>query len=74
VKSQSFLAISEADYDFVVDVNLKGAFNLCRAAVEHFVAHQTGSIVNVASVDAMANPMIGDIIPQTQSGESNHFS
>ena len=38
VKPQSFLSITEKDYDFVVDVNLKGAFNLCKAAVEHFVA------------------------------------
>ena len=52
VKSQPFLAISEADYDFVVDVNLKGAFTLCRAAVEHFVANKGGAIVNVASVAA----------------------
>lgn len=52
VKSQSFLSISETDYDFVVDVNLKGAFNLGKAAVEHFVATAGGSIVNVASVAA----------------------
>lgn len=52
VKSQSFLSISEKDYDFVVDVNLKGAFNLGKAAVDHFVANQGGSIVNVASVAA----------------------
>jgi NAD(P)-dependent dehydrogenase (short-subunit alcohol dehydrogenase family) len=52
VKSQSFLSISEKDYDFVVDVNLKGAFNLGKAAVEHFVANKAGNIVNVASVAA----------------------
>ncbi len=52
VKSQSFLSITEKDYDFVVDVNLKGAFNLGKAAVEHFVANKGGSIVNVASVAA----------------------
>jgi NAD(P)-dependent dehydrogenase (short-subunit alcohol dehydrogenase family) len=52
VKSQSFLAITEEDYDVVVDVNLKGAFNLGKAAVERFVAHKGGTIVNVASVAA----------------------
>jgi NAD(P)-dependent dehydrogenase (short-subunit alcohol dehydrogenase family) len=52
VKSQSFLSISEEDYDFVVDVNLKGAFNLGKVAVEHFVANKGGNIVNVASVAA----------------------
>ncbi|MDP1962144.1 MAG: SDR family NAD(P)-dependent oxidoreductase [Reyranella sp.] len=52
VKSQSFLSITEEDYDFVVDVNLKGAFNLGKVAVEHFVANKGGNIVNVASVAA----------------------
>jgi NAD(P)-dependent dehydrogenase (short-subunit alcohol dehydrogenase family) len=52
VKSQPFLAISEKDYDFVVDVNLKGTFNLCKVAVEHFIANKGGNIVNVASVAA----------------------
>lgn len=52
VKSQPFLTITEIDYDFVVDVNLKGAFNLNKAAVECLVASSGGSIVNVASVAA----------------------
>lgn len=52
VKSQSFLSISEMDYDFVVDVNLKGAFNLAKAAVAHFIPSKGGNIVNVASVAA----------------------
>ena len=52
VKSQSFLSISEKDYDFVLDVNLKGAFNLGKIAVEHFVANEGGNIVNIASVAA----------------------
>lgn len=52
VKSQSFLAIEERDYDFVVDVNLKGTFNLCKSAVDYFVGRKGGVIVNVASVAA----------------------
>lgn len=52
VKSQPFLSISEKDYDFVVDVNLRGAFNLAKVAVEHFVVRKGGNIVNVASVAA----------------------
>jgi NAD(P)-dependent dehydrogenase (short-subunit alcohol dehydrogenase family) len=52
VKSQPFLSITEEDYDFVVDVNLKGAFNLAKAAIEYFVANRGGTVVNVASVAA----------------------
>jgi len=39
---------SEADFDAVVDVNLKGTFFLCSAAIPHLKATQ-GSIVNVSS-------------------------
>jgi NAD(P)-dependent dehydrogenase (short-subunit alcohol dehydrogenase family) len=39
---------SEADFDAVVDVNLKGTFFLCAAAIPHLRA-RGGSIVNVSS-------------------------
>ena len=39
---------SEADFDAVVDVNLKGTFFLCAAAIPHLVATQ-GAIVNISS-------------------------
>ena len=39
---------SEADFDAVVDVNLKGTFFLCSAAIPHLKATQ-GAIVNLSS-------------------------
>ena len=39
---------SEADFDAVVDVNLKGTFFLCSAAITHLKATQ-GAIVNISS-------------------------
>ena len=39
---------SEADFDAVVDVNLKGTFFLCSAAIPHLEA-SGGSIVNISS-------------------------
>ena len=39
---------SEADFDAVVDVNLKGTFFLCAAAIPHLAA-SGGSIVNISS-------------------------
>jgi NAD(P)-dependent dehydrogenase (short-subunit alcohol dehydrogenase family) len=39
---------SEADYDVVVDVNLKGTFFLCAAAIAHLKRTQ-GGIVNISS-------------------------
>jgi NAD(P)-dependent dehydrogenase (short-subunit alcohol dehydrogenase family) len=52
VNAQAMLAIDEADYDRVVDVNLKGAFNICKSALNVFVARKRGVIVNLASVAA----------------------
>jgi NAD(P)-dependent dehydrogenase (short-subunit alcohol dehydrogenase family) len=39
---------SEADFDAVVDVNLKGSFFMCAAAIPHLRGTQ-GSIVNISS-------------------------
>ncbi|MGM1051997.1 MAG: 2-dehydro-3-deoxy-D-gluconate 5-dehydrogenase KduD [Pseudomonadota bacterium] len=45
------LAFSEADWDPVIDVNLKAAFFLSQAVARHLVARKApGRIVNVASV------------------------
>jgi NAD(P)-dependent dehydrogenase (short-subunit alcohol dehydrogenase family) len=52
VKSQGLLAIEERDFDLIVDVNLKGAFNLCQSVLPVLIERKSGAIVNVASVAA----------------------
>jgi NAD(P)-dependent dehydrogenase (short-subunit alcohol dehydrogenase family) len=52
VKAQPFLSIGESDYDLMLNVNLRGAFNLSRSALDLFVPQRSGVIVNVASVAA----------------------
>jgi NAD(P)-dependent dehydrogenase (short-subunit alcohol dehydrogenase family) len=52
VKSDGLLSISAKDLSFVIDVNLKGAFNLAQSVLEVFVTKGQGAIVNVASVAA----------------------
>jgi len=44
------LRMSEEDWDAVLDVNLKGAFNCTRAALRHMAKQRSGRIVNIASV------------------------
>jgi len=44
------IRMSPADWDLVLDVNLKGAFNCTRAAVRPMMAARYGRIVNIASV------------------------
>lgn len=40
---------AEADWDTVVDANLKGTFLCCQAAGRHFLANDGGKIINLAS-------------------------
>jgi len=44
------LRMKEEDWDLVLRVNLKGAFNFCRSVVKHMVAARSGRIVSIASV------------------------
>lgn len=52
VKSQPLLSIEEKDFDLMISVNLKGAFNLSQSVLPVFLSMKSGAIVNVASVAA----------------------
>ena len=41
--------LSEEDWDRMIDVNLKGTFLCCQAALPHMYARRKGHIVNIAS-------------------------
>jgi NAD(P)-dependent dehydrogenase (short-subunit alcohol dehydrogenase family) len=45
--------MKEEDWDRVFDVNIKGIFNCCQAAIPTMMAKHSGKIVNIASVDGM---------------------
>ena len=52
-RAADFLDITEADWDAVIGVNLKGAFLVAQAAARHIVqAGHGGAIVNMSSVNA----------------------
>lgn len=42
--------MKEEDFDAVIDVNLKGTFNCCKAAAQRMMKQRYGRIVNMASV------------------------
>jgi 3-oxoacyl-[acyl-carrier protein] reductase len=42
--------MEEADFDAVINVNLKGTFNMIKHTYSHFMKKRAGRIVNVASV------------------------
>jgi gluconate 5-dehydrogenase len=45
------LDVTEDDFDFVTDINLKGAFLLSQAVGRHMVMRRAGSQVNIASLN-----------------------
>jgi 3-oxoacyl-[acyl-carrier protein] reductase len=46
--------MEEKDWDRVIDTNLKGAFNCCRAVSRYMIKRRSGRIVNLTSVIAEA--------------------
>ena len=56
--------ISDADWDLVLGVNLKGAFNCSRAAVRPMMKQRYGRIINMSSVSGLAG----------QAGQTNYSS
>jgi len=49
-RDQLLLRMSEAEWDAVLDTNLKGTFNCTRAVAKHMMRARSGRIVNMASV------------------------
>ena len=57
--SGDFLDTSEADFDRVIDINLKGSFLMLQACAREMVKKAAGSIINMSSVnDTLAIPSI----------------
>ena len=46
--------MKEEDFDAVIDVNLKGTFNCCKAATKIMMKQRSGRIVNISSVVGVA--------------------
>lgn len=47
--------MTDDDWDLVMNVHLRGAFLMTRAAQRHFVAQKYGKILNLSSVSALGN-------------------
>jgi NAD(P)-dependent dehydrogenase (short-subunit alcohol dehydrogenase family) len=50
VSTKAFLDASEEDWDRIIGINLKGAFNTCRSVFPAMVAQKHGKIINIASI------------------------
>ncbi len=49
-KDNLILRMSEAEWDAVLDVNLKGAFNCLKAVSRPMIKQRSGKIINIASI------------------------
>jgi len=56
------MRMTEEDWDFVLDINLKGAWNCCKAVVRPMMKQRYGRIVNISSVSGLAG----------QAGQTNY--
>ena len=72
-RAADFLDISEADWDAVIGVNLKGAFLVGQAVARHMAAHGGGAIVQMSSVNGtLAIPSIASY--NASKGASNQLT
>ena len=56
-RDQLIMMMPEADWDAVINTNLKSTFNCSKAAVKHMMRKRAGRIINIASVAGqMGNP------------------
>jgi len=49
-KDTLIMMMSEADWDAVINTNLKSTFNCSKAAVKHMMRKRTGRVINMASI------------------------
>jgi len=57
IRDNLLLRMSEADFDAVIDVNLKGAFNFIKHLARLIIKSPAGRIINISSVSGiMGNP------------------
>lgn len=54
IRDRSFLKMSELEWNSVIEVNLKGAFNTCKAIVPIMKEAKYGRIINTSSINGLA--------------------
>lgn len=61
-RDQLLMLMSEDDWDIVLETNLKGVFNCCKAAARPMMRQRSGRIVNISSVSGIVG----------QGGQTNY--
>jgi 3-oxoacyl-[acyl-carrier protein] reductase len=53
IRDKLLMFMTEDDWDRVIDINLKGVYNCCKAAIRLMIGEKYGKIVNMASPSAI---------------------
>lgn len=61
-RDQLLVLMSEKDWDLVLETNLKGVFNCCKAAARSMMRQRSGRIINISSVSGIVG----------QGGQTNY--
>lgn len=64
VRDTLMLSMKESDFDAVINVNLKGTFNMTKAVYKHFMKKRRGRIINISSIVGLTG----------NAGQSNYAS
>ena len=60
--------VDSDEWDRVVDINLKGTFNVCKHAVAQMITQKSGSIVNIASIEGLEGTEGGSVYNASKGG------
>ena len=65
---KDFLDITEDDYDWVMDINLRGTFLCCQKVMPSMIKHGYGRIVNISSTAGITGGSVGQIYGMSKAG------
>lgn len=66
--------IMEEHWDLVVDVNLKGTFLCCQAAIEYMKKNKSGRIINVSSIGGKTASIVSNVAYAAAKGGINSMT
>lgn len=52
-RDKLMVSMKQEDYDTVLDINLKGTFNMTKHSCMHFIKKRSGKIINISSISGL---------------------
>lgn len=60
--------VEASEWDRVIDVNLKGTFNVCKHVCAQMITQKSGSVVNIASIEGIEGTEGGSVYNASKGG------